>query len=362
MKALIRRCRGELIWLGCGAAFYLLFVLLRGNRAAMNWLARSVTGPYKRWMGRLLAGLDISLAEVLCLLAAAAFVWWLAWLIRSMASRRGRCLIAARYLLVLLCAVVTVYDGFCLLWGVNYYTDSFQQRSGIYAVAASPDRQEQLAQLTERFARELSVCASEVPRDELGLFSADRQEILRQATRQYQTLFEKFPFLAAPQQQPKAFVCSTGLSSLGYTGFFFPFTGETNLNMDSPACFLPATALHELSHQLDIASEQECNFLAIVGASESSDPVYRYSGLLMGYVHLSNALYRTDPQRWQTVRDSLPREVRLDLQSNNVYWARQESAVSRLWDKVYDRFLKSYGDTDGIQSYGTVVEMLLAYY
>ena len=82
----------------------------------------------------------------------------------------------------------------------------------------------------------------------------------------------------------------------------------------------------------------------------------------MGYVHLSNALYRADPQRWQTVRDSLPREVRLDLQSNNVYWARQESVVSRLWDKVYDRFLKSYGDTDGIQSYGTVVEMLLAYY
>lgn len=363
MRALIRRCRGELIWLGCGAAFYLLFVLLQGDRAAMNWLAQRVTGPYKRWMGGLLAGVDISMAEILCLTAAALFIWWLAWLVRSMAAHRGhRWATAVRYLLVLLCAVVTVYDGFCLLWGVNYYTDSFQERSGIYAVATSSDRLEQLEQLTERFAWELSACAGEVPRDENGLFAADRQEILQQATEEYQRLFEKFPFLTASQQTPKAFVCSAGLSGLGYTGFFFPFTGETNLNVDSPACFLPATALHELSHQLGIASEQECNFLAIVGASESSEPVYRYSGLLMGYIHLSNALYRAAPQYWQVVRDSLPREVRLDIQYNNVFWAQRESAVSRLWDKVYDRFLKSYGDTDGIQSYGTVVEMLLAYY
>ena len=31
-------------------------------------------------------------------------------------------------------------------------------------------------------------------------------------------------------------------------------------------------------------------------------------------------------------------------------------------DKVYDTSLKAYGDEDGIQSYGTVVDLLVAYY
>ena len=29
---------------------------------------------------------------------------------------------------------------------------------------------------------------------------------------------------------------------------------------------------------------------------------------------------------------------------------------------IYDNALKSYGQTDGIQSYGTVVDLLVAYY
>ena len=29
---------------------------------------------------------------------------------------------------------------------------------------------------------------------------------------------------------------------------------------------------------------------------------------------------------------------------------------------IYDSSLKSYGQTDGIQSYGTVVDLLVAYY
>ena len=31
-------------------------------------------------------------------------------------------------------------------------------------------------------------------------------------------------------------------------------------------------------------------------------------------------------------------------------------------EKIYDTTLKTYGQTDGIQSYGTVVDLLVAYY
>ena len=139
-------------------------------------------------------------------------------------------------------------------------------------------------------------------------------------------------------------------------------TGESVLNVDSPACFLPSTIAHELAHQRGIASEQECNFLAVAAATSCDDPVYVYSGYLLGYIHLSNALYKADRELWTQLRQELAEEVLLDIQYNNAYWQQWESPVDTVSQKVYDTFLKSYGQEDGVQSYGTVVDLLVAYY
>ena len=82
------------------------------------------------------------------------------------------------------------------------------------------------------------------------------------------------------------------MSAMNFTGVYFAFTGESNINVDAPACLIPSTIAHELSHQRGIASEQECNFLAVLASTTSGDPVYEYSGWLMGYIHLGNACTR----------------------------------------------------------------------
>ena len=117
-----------------------------------------------------------------------------------------------------------------------------------------------------------------------------------------------------------------------------------------------------MAHQQGIATEQECNFVAIMAATSADSAAYRYAGYLMGYVHLSNALYRVDQAAWQTIRDSLPDAVRADLRQNSAYWAQFDGLVNTAATKVYDGFLKSNGLTDGVQNYGTVVDLLLAYY
>ena len=203
-----------------------------------------------------------------------------------------------------------------------------------------------------------------VPRDEDGCFAAPRGEIFERSTEVYAALYDEFPFLrlAGGERRPKAFRCSDALSAIGFTGFFFPFTGEANLNVDSPAAWLPSTICHELAHLRGVASEQECNFIAILAATRSDDPAYRYSGWLLGYIYLANALYRYAPDRWQAIRETLTESVVADIRANNAYWAQFEGPVSTAWDRVYDSFLKGYGDADGVQSYGTVVDLLLAYY
>lgn len=324
----------------------------------MNRLTTSLTGPMKRGISAVCGRVDVSVAEILCLTAGAVCIWWIIWLIRDLITQKEHLLTVGKYVLFMLCAVLTVYDGFCLLWGADYYTDSFSQRSGIYETAGTS---EQLEQLTAKYAQALAAYADTVPRGKNGLCTIDRQEIIEKATAEYAGLSDEFPFLQYSMQKPKGFTCSSALSAMEFTGFFFPFTGETNLNLDSPACFLPSTALHELSHQQGIASEQACNFLAIIGCIRSHEPTYRYSGYLLGFLYLSNALYRVSPDRWEAVVNSLPLTVRLDLQNNNDYWAAHQSIVSKAWSDLYDRFLKSYGTADGIASYGTVVNLLISY-
>ena len=164
-----------------------------------------------------------------------------------------------------------------------------------------------------------------------------------------------------PGVKPMAF--SRLMSMMDFTGFYCAWTGESNVNIDSPACLLPSTVAHELAHQRGIASEQECNFLGVLASVTSGLPAYEYAGWLSGYIYLGNALYRVDPEAYWAVRERLPETVRADLNANNAYWEQFEnSPVQTVSTRVYDSLLKAYGDERGIQSYGTVVDLLVVYY
>ena len=359
MKSWWVRHRKLHLWLLAELFLLAMYFLLRSCKALMNALAEYVTTPLKTALAVFWSHIPVSAAEVMYLTAVAAVIFWAALFIRALATRPHRGAAAYRFTMGALAATLAVYVGFCLLWGVNYHTDTFQDRSGITARQGTV---EELTALASYFAEGVSRAAGDVPRDENGLFCADRREILEQAVAVYEGGWEQFPCLRIRSVRPKEFVCSKAMSAMDFTGFYWPFTGEANVNMDSPAAFLPSTALHEMAHQRQIASEQECNFVAIAVCLASENPLYRYSGWLMGYVHVSNALYRADREAWQRLRDSLPDTVRSDIQHNNDYWRAAHTSITDATQKVYDSFIKSSGDPNGVQSYGMVVDMLLAYY
>ena len=359
MKAFLRRYRAQLRWLAGLAAFFAVYFPLRTCRGAMNWLCGRVILPLEQALGRLCSVTSVSVAEVLILSGIFAAMFYLAWQVRCLVSRPQKGRRAVRMALTVLCVGLSVYAGFCLLWGVFYGADSFQDKSGLTARGGTV---EELTALTERFAREVSAAGDQVQRDENSCFAVPRSEIFAEAMSAYDGVVQVFDCLKKPAVMPKAFVSSRGMSYLDFSGFYFPFTGEANLNDESPAAYLPANICHEMAHQQGIATEQECNFVAIMAATSADSAAYRYAGYLIGYVHLANALYRVDQAAWQTIRDSLPDTVRADLRQNSVYWAQFHGLVNTAATKVYDGFLKSNGVADGVQNYGTVVDLLLAYY
>jgi len=340
-------------------AVILLFHLLKGNRALMNFLAQKVTGPVKDAISQVSYAVSFSAMELLIAIVVIAFAVLLIRFACAM-KKGGGGHVAYDFFMGFLSFALSVYALFCLFWGVNYYTDSFQDRSGLSARMVTVEELQTLGMI---FAQGLSETADLVARDENGLFAEDQNEIFAKSVFVYDNLAEEFPCLAYKDRVPKAMAFGRFMSRMGFTGVYFAFLGESNLNVDAPAAFLPVTIAHELGHQRSIASEQECSFTGIMASIKSDDAAYRYSGYLLGYIHLSNALYRADPAAWEEVRALLPEAALADIRYNNAYWDQfEDGVVDKVSNAVYDNMLKSYGQKDGMQSYGTVVDLLAAYY
>ncbi len=359
MRGFLRRHRGVHIWLlGVLALFGVYWYGISSPRAANA--VSSFTQGMKDGCAGLWYLFPFSVVEWFYVAFILGVMAWIAVLFYRLRTRKGR-----RWdtfyggALGLACLFLTTYGFYCVTWGVNYYADGFQVKSGIYA---QPVTAGELERVTLYFTEKLAETAGQVRRDEDGVFAVPREEIFDQSTRVYDNLSQEFPFLARRDRTPKKMFFSRLFSAMNFTGFYSPYTGESNLNVDSPACLLPANIAHELAHQRGIASEQECNFLAVAAAVSSEDPAYQYSGYLMGYIHLSNALYRADPERWAEIRGLLPEEAAADLRYHSAYWAQFEGLTAKVSTAIYDNALRSYGQTAGIQSYGTVVDLLVAYY
>ena len=354
-KQLRRRAVGLAVWL----LLILLFHVL--CRFLPQWAdyGREYIGLFKLGVSWICSPLPFCLAELLCVLF---ILWLLIYLLRSIFQilrSQNRLLTLSDRLLRLLTVLAGLYFAFCLTWGINFYATSFQQEIGL---SSSGGTVTQLQQVTEYFARQLSRSAAMVPRNENGVFQADYQDIFARSSEVYQVAAVKYPCLELDAPPPKAMLFSRLMSYMGFTGVTFPLTQENCLNVDAPSCMLPATVAHEQAHSRGFASEQECNFLAVLACTSCSDPVYLYSGWLFGYLSLSNALYRADPNRAQEIYASLPETVKADLASRRAYWQQFEGPVNTAAESVYDIMLKGYGESDGIQSYGTAVDLLIAYY
>lgn len=348
----------RLLPLALPLALAALFYLLRGIRGLMDSWVNCVAAPLEQTLGRLWSLLPFSAAEALvtafllfCLLCPIAGA------VLAVRSRSFRPLL--RRLLTLACALLWAWTGCCWLWSAGYYASTFTEKSGLHTAPSSVDT---LAQVTQYFAQQAAALSAQVARDEGGRFAEDLSQCFQRGVSVYENLEREFPCLSAPAVRCKPMFYSRLLSILGFTGGYFPFTGEANVNVDAPACLVPATIAHEMSHQRMVFSEQEANFVGIAAAVTCGDPVFQYSGYLMGLIQLCNALYAVDPDRWyQIAGETFTPELSADWNDNNAYWRALQSPVEEAASQTFDSFLKGNGQELGIQSYGACVDLLVVW-
>lgn len=352
--------KGHLLSLMIGGGLYLGYLLIRSSRQYTNMVLDNITTPYKRMMGALcellpISGMELAVVGTVLAIAASLTVC----IIRTIRGRNSRILIIGRTVAGLAAAALLIWDGYCWLWGLNYYGDSFSDKSGLEQLPVST---EALYQTTVYYAELANQYAGLVSRDENGIFNEDLDSIFAMSDQIYAGIVQEYPFLDAPARTPKRMIASELMSRINFTGVYFPFTSETNINDHAPSMLIPSTIAHELAHQRGIAPEQEANFVAVRACLTSGSDIYAYSGALLAYIYLGNALYEADPESWKTIYAALSDDVRADLTANNRYWEEYQTSEAKAAESVYTAFLSSYDQQLGMKSYGACVDLLVADY
>lgn len=316
-------------------------------------------------MGFLPSLVRISLTEWLILLFALLCLGYLVYYIRKVVvgggeRGEGRGIVLYRGLVGAVAIFSMLYFVFTALCGLNYYRHTFASYTG-YAVEQSSVAE--LERLCTSLADDMGQARTQLGKeaDLSASASEDFDYYAEHSVSAIRMLAERYPVLERPlYSEPKPVLASGLMSDTGIAGMFFPFTLESNINDDPPLFTLPSTMAHELAHQCGFMREDEANFIAYLACRRSDDPLMRYSGLYLAFTYSISALQGADPTAASDILSSLPPAVRRDRDENARFWDQHEGLVNEASQAVNDTYLKANNQTDGVSSYGRMVDLLLA--
>lgn len=255
--------------------------------------------------------------------------------------------------------LIVIYLSFNLVWGLNYNRLSFAEINGITVQPASTA---DLKGLATALVQKANGLREQVQEDERGIMVllGGIREMFSRADLGYREAAEIYPTLGGNYGRPKGVLLSRYWSYTGIGGMYFPFTAEANVNTNQPHWLLTATTTHEMAHQRGFAREDEANYIAYLTCIMHPDPDFQYSGVMLALIHTMNALYHQDSDAWSDVRGLYSDGVVRDIKDYQDYLVRHEGLLKRASTTVNDSYLKANRQHDGVESYGRMIDLLLA--
>ncbi|MBQ9857840.1 MAG: DUF3810 domain-containing protein [Oscillospiraceae bacterium] len=338
-------------------ALLCIFYVLSSKRDVMNSIQDKFSLPALRFLGKTFSPIPVSVLEIFIAVAViGAIVFLFKFIFGTLSFKRPKIITLLRFVLILIIILAWIWNGYCWLWNTGYFADSFAEKANMVTVGTST---EDLYNATKFFAEKANQLSYIVPRDENGIFCGSFEYFAESYDTLYTPIDEEFPFLAGQTTSPKGVYFSKIMSYMGYTGVFFPFSGETYINTDQPAWDIPNTIAHEIAHQRGVHFEAEANFIGIAASIQAEEIYYQYSGYMAGLIHLSNALYSADTEAYLEIRDSFSAHLEADLRHNSSYWQEKEGKLNEVADTVYETFLHVNNQPSGLRSYGECVDLLV---
>ena len=359
------RIRGKWLLLTWPVAGIVLLLAKRWECFAEYGFARGLYRVFHGPVAFVTNWLPFSLAELtlyaLVPAVPAMLAVWAVHIIRGK-GRRLRCFVQGGIRALGLLGLV--FFLFVFGCGANYYRSTYADLAGL-EIAPGTDGElyglcTELAERANALREQLADCE-----DARGVFALpyDTAELGAHAREAMTALGQTEPLLSRWYARPKPVLWSRGMSRLGITGVFFPFTQEANVNVEAADYSIGAAMCHELSHSAGFMREDEANYLAWLACTRQDDPVLAYSGTMLALAYAGNALAKNDPALYRQLNALLSDAVRRDREANRAYWAQfEDTKTNELGEKMNDTYLKANDQKEGTKSYGAMVDLLLAEY
>ena len=318
-------------------------------------------------IGRLMSIFPFAIFEILIYIFSLVFFVFLVYFITLMVlpgqkafKKEKAKALGTKAACVIVPLVCTGFLLFTLAAGINYSRDTFGDLTNRQISPSSPA---ELLMLAEILIENLEELSQEIPLDERRLFTIryiDANEEAREAMR---LLGEEIPVLAGFYPNAKPVIASRVLSRFNTAGIFIPFTMEATFNHDIPDHQIPFIIAHEFAHFRGFMREDEANFIAYLACRGSESVELRYSAAINALSHVLNAYARVaTPQEYADLVQMIPDQVLRDFAVAHEYWAQFRGRAAQVATRVNDAYLRANAQTDGVYSYGRMVDLLLAEY
>ena len=214
--------------------------------------------------------IPFSMGDIFYTVLSLMAIWWL------YKNFKRLWLEPVRFFIDIAATLSIAYFTFNMLWGLNYLRPPLHQTLGLERDYTT----EQLFETTNRLIEK----SNEMHR-KLGYADSakidlpySQKEIFEKSYQGYHRLGEKFPSLKYSPKSLKKSGWSLGLTYMGYSGYYNPFTGEAQVNNLIKSYKFPVVSCHEQAHQIGYAAENEANFIATLAALHNEDPYIQYTG------------------------------------------------------------------------------------
>ena len=327
------------------------FIFARGIYRAVSTIFNRVTGI-----------VPFSVIEVIIVLLSiiimVKFIRFIILLIRRKSVKKK----VAGFLCNLSVVLGTVALLYVTMCGTNYFRYSFARINNIEITEHSD---EELYEMCIDIARRMNVARAEIEENEEGVadYSLSYLEMAKAVRKEFEKTAKEYDCLNGCIAGAKPLSTSYIFSCFETTGIYSPFTVEANVNIDIMDHKIPVTMAHEMAHVSGFMREDEANYIAYLVCTGSEDPRIVYSGLSIAFSYSMNQLYGANEEYYYDVWNQVGEKVAADMSANSEYWSQfEDKTLAQVGNEVNNAYLKANDQSDGVKSYGRMVDLLLSTY
>ncbi|MEL1254453.1 DUF3810 domain-containing protein [Flavobacterium sp. DGU38] len=252
------------------------------------------------------------------------------------------------------------YFFFHLLWAFNYYREPLFQKMEIKKEYTDAE----LLAFTKRLIAKTNEIHFKITKNDSAkvVFPYSQKEVFQMNISGYNNLAKENPYFKYEILSVKKSLFSIPLTYMGFGGYLNPFTNEAQVNDLLPMYNFPITSSHEMAHQIGFASESECNFIGVLATVKNENLYYQYSGYSFALRYCLGIWQFKNEKVFERLKKQTHTGILKNYKESQDFWKKYDTFIDEGFHFLYDNFLKTNNQKDGMESYSKFVDLMVNYY